>query len=313
MKLLLLPAFVLSLLLWSSAAAADTPREASEILKEYREIKMPTVDPAKVRDPEWVRSFREEQAKAIEKQNALALELYKAHPQNPEAAQLMAIRLSNMLIGNDGDKAVADVEEFLRANPKNDLGARLLSMMAMRSQDKNERLKIYKRIVADYPDSDSARMAEGSIRQTEAIGKPFDLSFTDAIKGDTVSIKDLKGKVVVIDFWATWCGPCVGEMPKMKELYAKYKPEGVEFIGVSLDQPGDGLDKLKSFVEEEKISWPQYYMGKGWESEFSQSWGISGIPTVFIVDANGNLYSTEARGQLERLIPELLKKRDEKS
>jgi alkyl hydroperoxide reductase subunit AhpC len=99
-------------------------------------------------------------------------------------------------------------------------------------------------------------------------------------------------------------------MPKMKELYAKYKDKGVEFIGVSLDQPGTGLDKLKTFVAEKEIGWPQYYQGNFWQSEFSQSWGINSIPCVFIVDADGNLHSTEARGKLETLIPELIKKRD---
>ena len=117
-------------------------------------------------------------------------------------------------------------------------------------------------------------------KQREAIGKPFELEFTDAIKGETVSIKGLKGKVVVIDFWATWCGPCVAEMPKMKKLYAEYKDKGVEFIGVSLDQPKEqgGLDKLKKFVAENEIAWPQYYQGNGWESEFSKSWGINSHP-----------------------------------
>jgi hypothetical protein len=65
-------------------------------------------------------------------------------------------------------------------------------------------------------------------------------------------------------------------------------------------------------VEEKEITWPQYYQGNGWESKFSASWGINGIPCLFIIDADGNLHSTSARGQLETMIPELLKKRDEK-
>ena len=125
-----------------------------------------------------------------------------------------------------------------------------------------------------------------------------------------MSIKALKGKVVVIDFWATWCGPCIAEMPKMKELYAKYKDKGVEFIGVSLDQPKEkgGLDKLKEYVKKNDIQWPQYYQGNFWQSAFSSSWGINSIPTMFIVDAEGKLASVHARGRLDELIPDLLKK-----
>jgi hypothetical protein len=97
----------------------------------------------------------------------------------------------------------------------------------------------------------------------------------------------------------------------MKELYAKYHDQGVEFIGVSLDQPKEqgGLDALKKFVKENRIPWPQYYQGNGWQSEFSKSWGINAIPALFVVDTEGKLYSVEARGHLETIIPELLKKK----
>ncbi len=96
----------------------------------------------------------------------------------------------------------------------------------------------------------------------------------------------------------------------MKKLYAEYKDKGVEFIGVSLDQPKEqgGLDKLKEFVAKNQIEWPQYYQGNVWQSEFSMDWGINSIPCVFLVDADGKLATTEARGKLEKLIPEYLEK-----
>jgi thiol-disulfide isomerase/thioredoxin len=191
----------------------------------------------------------------------------------------------------------------------------LLYQASMGLRDKAKKEAIEDRILKDFPDSNLVGSIKGARRQREGIGKPFELEFTDAIKGETVSIKGLKGKVVVVDFWATWCGPCVVEMPKMKTLYAEYKDKGVEFIGVSLDQPKEqgGLDRLKKFVADKEIGWPQYYQGNYWNSEFSKSWGINSIPCVFIIDADGKLYSTEARGKLETLIPELLAKRDKTS
>jgi Thioredoxin-like len=100
-------------------------------------------------------------------------------------------------------------------------------------------------------------------------------------------------------------------VPHMKDLYAKYHDQGVEFIGVSLDWPEErgGLVSLKKFVKENQIPWPQYYQGKGWESEFSQGWGIQAIPAIFVVDSAGKLSSIEAREQLDELISGLLKKK----
>lgn len=179
------------------------------------------------------------------------------------------------------------------------------------------------RIVAEYPDSFRGRMLQGQARQHERIGQPFELEFNDAISGRSVSMKDLRGKIVVVDFWATWCGPCVHEIPELKRLYAQYHDQGVELIGVSQDLPEEdgGLEALKAFVAKEQIPWPQFYSGGrdrrlmlegASANDFSEAWGIEGVPTVFVIDADGNLYSTEARGQLETLIPRLLSRQQKR-
>jgi thiol-disulfide isomerase/thioredoxin len=330
---------------------AEQPRDAEAILKDYQAVKMPAYDSSKREDKAYLQTFTEERTQALAKQNELALELFKAHPRHEQAAELIVRRWQNMR-GPESDKAVREIEEFvkeqpdspkkkeamytrvmltvntarpdlakarelteefIREFPKDEWGAQLLTMQAMYTRgDKEAELAIYRRVAAEYAGTSAAKMAQGNVRQIEAVGQPFELSFTDVTTDKPVSIKGLAGKVVVIDFWATWCGPCVAEMPKLKSLYAKYKDQGVEFIGVSLDQPGPGLEKLKKYVEENDIPWPQYYQGNGWESDFSLSWGINGIPALFVVDAEGNLHSTEARAGLEKIIPELIQKRDQK-
>ncbi len=161
-----------------------------------------------------------------------------------------------------------------------------------------------KLIVDEFPNSQDAERAAKEKKLAESVGKKFDLSFRDRLSGKQINISDLKGKVVVIDFWATWCSPCVAEIPEMKQLYEKFKSQGVEFIGISLDQKSQ---TLRNYCKENGVTWPQYCEeGKGWDTKVSLEWGISSIPRVFILDKDGKIYSVDARGKLDKLIPELL-------
>jgi thiol-disulfide isomerase/thioredoxin len=238
---------------------------------------------------------------------------------NPKLVAEATYYRANMAIRKAGanlrlDDVLPSIEDLIKRFPKDERGGQLLYQVASAASDKGKRADLYARIQKDYPDSPAAKKIEERSKLTsipedvsEMVGMPFVLEFTDAIKGSPVSMADLKGKVVVIDFWATWCGPCVAEMPNMKKLYAEFKDKGVEFVGVSLDRPKaqGGLDSLKAFVENNKVEWPQFYDGA---PEFAKTWHINAIPTVFLVDADGKLATVEARGKLEKLIPQYLEK-----
>ena len=131
-----------------------------------------------------------------------------------------------------------------------------------------------------------------------------DFSATD-LNGEPISIESYRGKVVLVDFWAVWCGPCIAEMPNVKKVYEKYKDKGFDVIGISLD---NDETRLRNFLKEKNIPWRQVFSGKGWESPVAQQYGIFSIPNMWLIDKEGKLISNNARGEkLESIVAEALK------
>ncbi len=137
-----------------------------------------------------------------------------------------------------------------------------------------------------------------------AVGKepiPFSVK---GIKGETISPAAYRGKVLLIDFWATWCGPCMAEMPNVKSVYKKYHGKGFEIVGISLDQ---SRDKLDAYLAQQGIEWPQYFDGKWWNNDVAQMYGIKSIPSTLLVDREGKIRYKSLRGrQLETAVEKLL-------
>ena len=134
------------------------------------------------------------------------------------------------------------------------------------------------------------------------IGQPLDMKFT-AVDGTKVDLAKMKGKVVLIDFWATWCGPCIAELPSVKKTYKKLNPKGFEIIGISLDTKESAL---KRFIKKENMPWPQFFDGKGWSNNLAKKHGIRSIPAMWLVDKQGNLVDLNARANLEKKVEDLL-------
>ena len=124
------------------------------------------------------------------------------------------------------------------------------------------------------------------------------------LDGTKTTIHELvKDGPIMIDFWATWCGPCIAELPSVKKTYKKLNPKGFQIIGISLDTKESAL---KRFIEKENMPWPQFFDGKGWSNSLAKKHGIRSIPAMWLVDKQGNLVDLNARANLEQKVEDLL-------
>jgi glutathione peroxidase-family protein len=124
------------------------------------------------------------------------------------------------------------------------------------------------------------------------------------LKGDSIRLSSMKGKVFLLDFWASWCVPCRYSNKQLVKLYSKYKDKGFEILGVSLD---DNRNEWKRAVNKDKITWPQINDNGGWNAISAAKWNINAIPASFLIDKDGNVVAFDPEKQdLENKIKQLL-------
>lgn len=141
----------------------------------------------------------------------------------------------------------------------------------------------------------AGKMLEGTLRRAQLPGNEMLVGGT-FIDDTEYKAEDYAGKTVLIDFWATWCGPCRGEIPNVKKLYAYYHEKGFEIIGISSDRD---VETLKKFIEKEEMPWKQMMRDKALVADgqtMGSYYGVTGIPTMILIGPDGKVITINARG-----------------
>ena len=220
----------------------------------------------------------------------------------------------------DGKKTEAELapelkafDDLIAAHPteKDDAIAQVLFMKAQLYLEVIENTEkgtaLIQQLKTDYPDTKLGKRADKILAGIEkqkaakqiqaglATGADFPDFAEKDLNGQPLSVGGLKGKVVLVDFWATWCGPCRGELPNVIATYKKHHAEGFEIIGVSLDSERPALDEF--LKKQDGMTWPQFYDGQGWGNKLAVKYGVESIPFAVLVGPDGKIIGKELRGQ----------------
>ncbi len=239
----------------------------------------------------------------------------KRYPKSPEAGQAHFV-LGRVYSGIGApERAIEHLEAYLASQAPRSADetaqAKLVlasSYLALDRYDEAEKLLREVAGAGLAVDQRIVQAAQGELSRVDAlrkikIGAPAPGVAGTSHQGRSIDLAKLRGKVVLLDFWAAWCAPCRMEMPNVIKTYSDYNKKGFEIIGISLD---NNRTDFENFLRDNKMTWPQLYEGSGWGSSVARSYAVNSIPATFLVDRKGNLRYKNLRGPKLREAVEAL-------
>ena len=215
--------------------------------------------------------------------------------------------LVNDSLKREQENLRALTQNFLAANDNVILAYTIYSNIVMRNSGFKESRGMYNSMGEGAKATQFGRIIKERIdrlSKTDSGAKAPDFTLND-VAGNPVTMSEVKGKIKIIDFWASWCGPCRLNNPALKEIYAEFHGKGLEIIGVSLDEEKEDWEFA---IEKDGLSWVNVSSLKGWECEVARLYNVKGVPALFILDENNNIIATGLRDeQLKIFLLENLK------
>jgi len=197
---------------------------------------------------------------------------------------------------------------FAKNNPNSYFGLVALSEAAGTKVDAQRISPLYNALNEKLRATDIGKELAQRIKATSitAVGGQAPLFTQNDVSGKPVSLASLKGKVILIDFWASWCHPCRGENPNLKKQYSLYKDKGFEILSVSLDSKKENWVQA---IAQDGLTWLQVSDLKGWNNEVGRLYGIRAVPACFLIDATGKIIANDVRGEtLNQKLAEIFNK-----
>lgn len=181
------------------------------------------------------------------------------------------------------------------------LSASLAEIWFDRGDAQKSRL-LAEEVMKSKAEADSKETASMLLKKISHLGKPLAIK-VPALDGSEIDLQKLKGKVVLVDFWATWCGPCIKALPEVKSVYQKFHDKGFDVVGISYD---DDKEAVQQLVSAEKIPWPQHFDEANAGKRFGEEFGVIKLPTMWLVDKKGILRELGAQRDLAEKVEKLL-------
>jgi len=249
-------------------------------------------------DSELIRELKNQDRNLTDSLNKIYTEVRE---RSPEAKDSAGVALQQYY----STRMEAFAKDFISKHPKS-----LVALSATKYLDKQKDIKIYDDLLVvlsnEYPGNAYVKDFASIISNLKKlpVGSLAPEIHLPSPEGKPVTLSSLKGKTVMIDFWASWCGPCRKENPHLTELYRKFKDKNFEILGVSLD---DHADAWKDAIKKDRLPWIHVSELKKWESEVVHTYQIEAIPYTVLIDKEGRIIAKGLSGdELEQKLLEIL-------